>query len=113
MKALAIIALIFSALSIIIPGVGIFLAMLCSIIALISFRSQPTLSGITFGLNIISTIFLSPMLLVAEAMNSSGVTTASTRMSGNPGEIMSFYVGFHVVLLAAAVLWTILRGSVE
>ena len=59
MKALAIIALVFAGLSIFIPVGGVFLAMLCGVFALISFRSQTTLSGITFGINIINTAFLS------------------------------------------------------
>lgn len=41
--------------------------MRCSVFALITFCKQPTLSGITFGLNIISTAFLSPVLVVANS----------------------------------------------
>ena len=81
MKAVAIIALIFGAISIFLPVVGVFLAMICSVLALISFRSQPTLAGITFGLNIISTAFLSPTLVVAEVVNASASPQTQTRHS--------------------------------
>lgn len=113
MKALAIIALVFAGLSIIVPVVGVFLAMLCSVLALISFRSQPTLAGVTFGLNIVSTAFLSPSLIVAEAVSSSAtseVVSAQT-VANTPGSIYLFYVGFHVVLFAVAIVWRLLRGA--
>lgn len=112
MKALAIIALVFAGLSIIVPVVGVFLAMLCSVLALIAFRSQPTLAGVTFGLNIVSTAFLSPSLLVAEAVSSSATTEmASAATTSTPGSIYLFYVGFHVVLFAVAIVWRLLRGA--
>ena len=101
MKAIAILALVFASLSIFVPFVGIFIAMLCSVLALISFRSQPTLAGIAFGINIISTAFLSPMLFVAEETSTDTV----------PGEIYWFYVGFHLVLFALAVVWRLVRGA--
>jgi len=101
MKAIAILALVFASLSIFIPVGGVFLAMFCSVLALISFRSQPTLSGIAFGLNIISTAFLSPMLFLAE----------ETSTDTAPGEIYWFYVGFHLVLFALAVIWRLIRGA--
>lgn len=94
MKALSIVALIFAALSIFIPVGGIFIAMGCSVLALITFCKQPTLSGITFGLNIISTAFLSPTLAMsASTMQNSGQSGTSMYM---------FYVGFHVVLMLLA-----------
>ena len=101
MKAIAILALVFASLSIVIPVGGVFIAMFCSVLALISFRSQPTLSGIAFGLNIISTAFLSPMIVLTD------VSSADTA----PGEIYWFYVGFHLVLLALAVIWRLVRGA--
>ncbi len=73
MKALAIIALVFAGLSIFIPVVGVFIAIVCSVLALISFRSQPTLSGITFGINIINTAFLSPSIVLSDAASSGAV----------------------------------------
>jgi len=101
MKALAIIALIFAGLSIFIPVGGLFIAMFCSALALISFRSQPTLSGIAFGINIVNTAFLSPSLVISDV--SSSTTEA--------GEIYWFYVGFHLVLLVIAIAWLLLRGA--
>jgi hypothetical protein len=109
MKALAIVALIFACLSIFVPVGGVFLAMLCSFLALIAFRSQSTLAGVTFGINIVNTAFLSPSLLVAEAVNSSSASTQVT--TGSAGSIYFFYVGFHVVLFAVAILSRLLRGA--
>ena len=103
MKAIAIVALVFASVSIFVPVIGVFLAMLCSVLALISFRSQPTIAGIAFGINIISTAFLSPMLFVAEATSEDTV----------PGEIYWFYVGFHLVLFALAVIWRLILGAPE
>ena len=92
MKALAIVAIVLAGISFIIPLVGVFTAMLASVMALISFRSQPTLSGVAVGMNIIKTAFLSPTLLIAEAGN---------QMDGQAaGELYWFYVGFHLVILA-------------
>lgn len=116
MKALAIIALVFAGLSIFIPVVGVFLAMLCSLLALVAFRSQPTLAGVTFGLNIVSTAFLSPSLVVAEVVNSSksaDVVNATTQAPTSAGSIYLFYVGFHVVLFAVAIAWRMLRGAAK
>ena len=101
MKAIAILALVFASLSIFVPVGGVFIAMLCSVLALISFRSQPTLSGIAFGLNIISTAFLSPSIVFTD------VTSVDTA----PGEIYWFYVGFHVVFLVVALIWRLVRGA--
>ncbi|ORF46260.1 hypothetical protein B5800_03315 [Gilliamella apicola] len=83
MKALSIIALIFSALSIFIPVMGIYIAIICSIFALITFCKEPTISGITFGINIISTAFLSPTLALTAGL-------------------YIFFVGFHIVLMLIA-----------
>lgn len=109
MKALAIVALVFACLSIFVPVGGVFLAMLCSLFALVAFRRQSTLAGVTFGINIVSTALLSPSLLVAEAVNSSSASTQVT--TGGAGGIYFFYVGFHVVLFAVALLWRLLRGA--
>jgi len=87
--------------------------MLCSLFALITFRSQPTLSGITFGINIINTAFLSPSIILSDASSSgkleleNSVTSAPTES----GEIYWFYVGFHLVLLIVALAWRLMRGA--
>jgi len=104
MKALSIVALVFAALSIFIPVGGVFIAMLCSLMVLISFRSQPTISGITFGINIINTAFLSPSLVVSEAVSSLATPK-------DAGETYWFYVGFHLVLLSLAIVWRLVRGA--
>jgi hypothetical protein len=115
MKAIAIIALVFGSLSIFIPVGGIFLAMLCSFMAMISFRSQPTLSGITFGINIISTAFLSPSILLSDATSSGALDlgSSSTSMPTESGEVYWFYVGFHLVLFLVTVVWRLIRGAVK
>lgn len=96
MKALAIIALVFSALSIFIPVGGVFLAMLCSVFAFITFYKCATLSGVTFGLNIISTAFLTPSI---------AITAATMSQNGENGAgLYWFYVGFHIILFIAAVI---------
>lgn len=91
MKALSIVAIVLAGISFIIPVVGVFTAMLASVLALISFRSQATLSGIAIGLNTINTAFFSPSLLIAEAGNQMD--------GGGAGELYYFYVGFHVLIL--------------
>lgn len=114
MKALSIVALVFGALSIFIPVGGVFLAMLCSLMAMISFRSQPTLSGITFGLNIINTAFLSPSILLSDAASSGAWNTAgsvsTTAAPTEAGSIYWAYVGFHLVLFVIAIAWRLIRG---
>ena len=92
MRALAIVAVILAGISFIIPIIGVFSAMIARVMALISFRSQATLSGVAIGMNIINTAFFSPSLLIAEAGN---------QMDGQAaGELYWFYVGFHLVILA-------------
>ena len=92
MKALSIIAIVLAGISFIIPLVGVFTAIVASLLALISFRSQATLSGIAIGLNIISTAFFSPSLLIAEGVNQADGQAA--------GELYWAYVGIHLVALA-------------
>lgn len=102
MKALSIVALIFAAISIFIPVIGLYIAILCSLLALISFSSQPTLSGITIGINILSTIFLSPSLALQAGM-------AEGNATGGGSTILGIYIGIHVVCLIAGFLLIILR----
>lgn len=116
MKALAILALVFGALSIFIPVGGVFIALLCSVFALISFRTQPTLAGIAFGINIINTAFLSPSIMIADASNSGAFDSASDAITsdrGGAGDIYWFYVGFHVVLLLLALAWRLVKGPAK
>lgn len=92
MKALSIVALVLAGISFIIPVIGVFSAMLATVLAVISFRSQVTLSSIAIGLNIINTAFFSPSLLIAEGVNQ--------MEGGDVGTLYWFYVGFHLVFLA-------------
>lgn len=107
MKALAIVALIFSCVSVFIPVVGIFIAMLCSFMAMISFRSQPTISGVAFGINILSTAFLSPSIVASEIVMADPVLG----QNHESGDIYIFYVSAHVVLFTLAILWRLVRGA--
>lgn len=111
MKALAILGLIFSSLSIFIPVMGIIIGLICSFMALISFRSQSTISGITFGINIISTAFLSPLLLISDVASSTASYGISTDdFPTEAGEIYWFYVGYHLIFLILALLWRAIKG---
>jgi len=111
MKALSIVALLFAALSIFVPVAGIFIAMLCSVLAMISFRSQPTLSGITFGINIISTAFLSPTIIMSDMSASGNLDLGNTTtIATESGDIYWFYVGFHSVIFAITIIWRLIRG---
>ena len=95
MKALSIVALVLASISFIIPVIGVFSAMIATLLAVISFRSQATLSGIAIGLNILNTAFFSPSLLLAEGVNQVD--------GGTAGELYWAYVGFHLVILVVGV----------
>ncbi|MDB3950370.1 hypothetical protein N9403_01900 [Gammaproteobacteria bacterium] len=92
MKAISIVAIVLAGISFIIPGFGVFSAMFASLLAVISFRSEATLSGVAIGLNIINTAFFTPTLLIAEGLNQVDGQAA--------GQLYWTYVGFHLVLLA-------------
>ena len=115
MQALAIVALVFASLSIFIPIGGVFMALLCSVMALIAFRSQTTLSGITFGINIISTAFLSPYLVMTDMQASGdlnlGATASTATQQMERGDIYWVFVGFHLVLFTIAIIWRFTRGA--
>lgn len=112
MKALAIVALVFSSIAIFVPVAGVFLALFCSLLAMISFRSQPTLAGISFGLNIINTAFLSPMIMVSDVMSSDAATAAAYSMEHTEsGTIYWTYVGLHLTLFFFAIMWRAIRGA--
>ncbi len=93
MKALSIVAVVLAGISFIIPVVGVFTAIFASVLALVSFRSQATLSGIAIGLNLINTAFFSPSILLAEGVNAMENGDAAV------GAIYWTYVGIHVVAL--------------
>jgi|TARA_B110000967_G_scaffold161566_1_gene167763 predicted permease len=97
MKALSIIAVVLAGLSFFIPVVGVFSAMLASLLGLIAFRSESTLAGVAIGLNLLNTAFFSPSLLIAEAVNQSENIDSA-------GDLYWFYVGFHVVALVLGII---------
>ena len=90
MKTFAVITLVLSGLSIVVPVIGVYLSMVCSAMAYISFRRQPLLSGMTLILNIVGTAFLSPSASVTITPE----TTDSFRLG---------YVIYHVVFLIFSV----------
>lgn len=113
MRALAIVALVFSSISIIVPVGGIFIAIFCSLLAVITFRNQPTISGVTFGINIISTAFLSPSIMLSDAVSSKQLDVALDDLgpATEVGEVYWTYVGIHILLLLIAASWRLLRGK--
>lgn len=113
MQPLAIIALVFAGVSIFIPVFGVFMAFICSIMAVIAFRSQPTLSGITLGLNIINTAFLSPSIIMTDMAVSSGAFIDIGIAPTDVGQVYFLYVGFHVIMLVIAIIWRLIRGKPE
>ena len=121
MKGLAIIALIFAAVSLIIPHVGKEIAILCSIFAIISFRSETNIGATTFGINIINTAFLTPSLLSVERDETLSSIDFNQVLSIDPTildfetyswEFYFFYLGIHVVLFFIAVIWRLIRGPI-
>ena len=113
MKALAIVALIFAALSIFIPVGGIYIPLLCSLMALIVFRSQTTLSGVTFGINIINTAFLSPILVMSD-MHASGeldINNSALSATRESGDLYWSFLGIHLFLLSVSIIWRLIRGA--
>ena len=115
MKALAIVALVFASLSIFIPVGGIYLAMLCSVMALITFRTQSTLAGVTFGINIINTAFLSPAIVLSDMHASGtldlGAEAVATIPQKESGDVYWVFVGFHLAIFTIAIIWRLIRGA--
>ena len=97
MKALSIFGLILAIISVFIPFFGLLLAMLCSLLALITFVKQPTISTTIFCINIISTAFFSPLL--AAIASSTGFSS------------YQMFVFFHIILLFIAVILFLIFGK--
>tara|TARA_S200002703_G_scaffold145088_1_gene139213 strand:+ start:273 stop:605 length:333 start_codon:yes stop_codon:yes gene_type:complete len=100
MKALAIVALIFTAISFFVPIFGVYISVFTSLLCLFSFRFEPTLSGITVGLNLLKTLFLSPSIVATAALEAA-TTEGST-------EVTSFLYwtlnGFHIFVLVVGIV---------
>ena len=97
MKALAIVALVITGISFIIPVYGVFISLGTSFLAVISFRSEAVLSGITVGLNLVKTAFFSLSIGAA-------VLAAELTEPGSGSMIYWGYVGFHVVALVLGIV---------
>jgi len=110
MKALSIVALVLAGISFIIPIIGVWTALIASIMAVISFRSQATLSGIAIGLNLINTAFFSPSLLIAEGISAADQLSAGAEPTG-VGAIYWGWVGAHIVLLIIGGILAITKKS--
>jgi len=115
MKALGIVAVVVSALSVVIPVFGAsYLPIIAGIMALIAVREEPTLAFVALGINIINVAFLSPILLVASAVTGCAGEVASGMeeiMSGNynvdtpdcgAGSMYWTYLSIHLVAAAIA-----------
>ena len=120
MKALGIVAIVVSALSIVIPVFGAsYLPIIAGIMALIAVRQEPTLAFVALGINIVNVAFLSPILLVASAVAGCGEEIVSSGMdlynSFESGTMPSFeepdcgagsmywtYLSIHLVAAAIA-----------
>ena len=98
MSTLSIVALVSGTLSIFMPMGGIFIAMLSSLMAMMAFRSQPTLATITFGINIINASFLS-----------SNLATRETSF----GDAYLLLIAFHVVFLLVGIVWRLSKQGFQ
>lgn len=105
MKALAIVTLVLSALSISIPTGGVFLTRLFSALAVLSLRSPPTLSGVVSGQGISNAARLSPRLMLAEA---SHAKSAAYRVPNAVVVVLLVRCAF----FAAAIMWRLVTGPV-
>lgn len=106
MKAPAILVLVLSALSIFIPVGGVLLAIACGGLVVLGFRSQPTLSGLVFGLDIGNAAHSSPSLMLAGAAEGNSAVAQSPNTYG-------VVLLTHFVLFAVAVLWRMVRGPAK
>ena len=100
MKALAIVALVFTGISFLIPFFGVYISVFTSFLCLFCFRFEPTLSGITVGLNLVKTLFLSPSIVATAALEA-----ASTEGSTEVTSILYWTLnGFHVFVLIVGII---------
>jgi ABC-type multidrug transport system permease subunit len=107
MKALSIVAVVIAGVSFVIPIYGVFTAILASVLGLISFRNEATLSGVAVGLNLVNTAFFSPSILIAEGLN-------VAINEGTPdNSIYLTYVGIHVVILVIGIILAVTNKNKE
>lgn len=101
MKALAIVALVVSAISIVVPVFGAtYLPVIAGIMALIAVREEHVLAFVALGINVVNVAFLSWSLYVL-----SEGCKAAAGFGGDCGPLANFWtwMGINLVLLAAAV----------
>ena len=107
MKAISIVAVVVAGISFVVPVYGVFTAILASVLGLISFRTEPTLSGVAVGLNLVNTAFFSPSIVIAEGFN-------QVLNEGNPDDsIYLTYVGIHVVILVIGIILAVTKKNKE
>lgn len=115
MLAFAIIAFILSGFAVIMPFFGVYMAMLSSVLALVSFRSQLGLSGAAFLINMVNTAFLSPSFFIQTvASEAKGTADTLLNLFGVIDAALFKYwlfVGFHVALFIAANAWRLKKGA--
>jgi len=98
MKALSIVAVVLAGLAFFIPLVGVWVALFSSVMALIAFRSETTLSAVAVGLNLTNTAFFTPALLIAEGLNQMENGTSSA------GAIYWGWVGLQAFILVVGII---------
>ena len=103
MKAVAILALIFSVVSFFVPLYGVVTALGCSLVAALSFRWQPTISAVAIGINLISAAFFSPTLLFAEELFFAALPEVFMF-----GSMYAFNVGFHSLSMLMGIVFFVL-----
>lgn len=100
MKALAIVALVFTAISFLVPVFGVYISVFTSLLCLFSFRFEPTLSGVTVGINLLKTLFLSPSIAATAALEA-----ASTDGSVEATTFLYWLLnGFHIFVLVVGII---------
>ena len=102
MQTLAAAALMLAFLSLFLPFMGAALSLLWSALALLTFRHAPAVSGATFGLNIVNTALLSPLLMASDFP----APLYESAVQGPGFSAMYFvFLGVHAALFALAVVW--------
>lgn len=113
MLAVAVIAFMLSGFALF-PYIGIYVAMLSSVLALISFRAHTGLSGAAFMVNLVNTAFLSPTIfiqaMVSQDKADAGTSSPFIAMIDTAFFNYWFFVGFHMTLFIAANAWRLRKG---
>lgn len=111
MRAVAIVALVTAIFAVFLSALGVWLAVIASVMALASIRWSPLISGAAFMLNIVNTLFLSPVLIAADTVLA---TKGGAELSGlaSSGPFYDTFAAFHCGLFAAGpMLWLLPRKA--